>query len=35
VEVLPDGTIRVVIAVNHKDEAKPQAEKPKLPDFKL
>jgi hypothetical protein len=35
VEVLPDGTIRIVIAETHKDEAKPEAEKPKHRDFKL
>jgi hypothetical protein len=34
VEILPDGTIRVVIA-NHKDGAKPEAETPKVRDFKL
>jgi hypothetical protein len=32
VEIRPDGTIVVVI---HKDEAKPEAEKPKVRDFKL
>jgi hypothetical protein len=33
VEILPDGTIRVIIA--QEDEAKPEAEKPKARDFKL
>ncbi|MGV7215040.1 hypothetical protein [Bradyrhizobium sp. UFLA05-112] len=34
VEVSPDGTIRVIISMA-KDEAKPEAEKPKVRDFKL
>ncbi|MGV7219239.1 hypothetical protein [Bradyrhizobium sp. UFLA05-112] len=33
VEVLPNGTIRVVLA--GEDEAKPEADKPKIRDFKL
>ena len=33
VEIRPDGTIVVVIA--HKEEAKPEVEKPKVRDFKL
>jgi hypothetical protein len=32
VEIRPDGTIAVII---HKDEAKPEADKPKIRDFKL
>ncbi|MCK1269339.1 MULTISPECIES: hypothetical protein [unclassified Bradyrhizobium] len=32
VEIRPDGTIAVII---HKDEVKPEAEKPKIRDFKL
>jgi hypothetical protein len=35
VEILPDGTIRVIITQQHKDEAQPEAEKPKVRDFKL
>jgi hypothetical protein len=35
VEIKPDGTIRVIISDTHKDEAKPEAEKPKIRDFKL
>ena len=36
VELLPNGTIRVIIAgVQYKDEAKPEAEKLKVRDFKL
>jgi hypothetical protein len=40
VEILPDGTIRVVIGVNDKGENKPEAETPeaetpKVRDFKL
>ena len=35
VEIKPDGTIRVIISDTHKDEAKPEAEKPKVRDFKL
>jgi hypothetical protein len=35
VEIKPDGTIRVVICDTHKDEAKPEAEKSKVRDFKL
>ena len=35
VEIKPDGTIRVIISGTHKDEAKPEAEKPKVRDFKL
>jgi hypothetical protein len=35
VEILPDGTIRVIIAgVPHKDEAKPEAKRD-FRDFKL
>jgi hypothetical protein len=35
VEILPDGTIRVIIAgVQHKDEAKPEAKR-NFRDFKL
>ena len=34
VEVLPDGTIRIVIAETHCD-AKPKPEEPKHRDFKL
>jgi hypothetical protein len=33
IELLPNGTIRVIIA--QEDEAKPEAEKPKVRDFKL
>ena len=33
VEVLPNGTIRVIFA--QENEATPEAEKPKLRDFKL
>jgi hypothetical protein len=33
VEILPDGTIR--ISINDKDETKPEAETPKVRDFKL
>ena len=35
VEIRPDGTIRVIISGAHKDEAKPEAAKPKFRDFKL
>jgi len=35
VEILPDGTIRVVINNNRRDETKPEAETPKVRDFKL
>jgi class 3 adenylate cyclase len=36
VEIKPDGTIRVIISgVAHKNEAKPETEKPKVRDFKL
>ena len=35
VEVLPDGTIRIVIAETHCGDAKPEAEEPKHRDFKL
>ena len=35
VEILLDGTIRVVINANQKDETKPEAETPKVRDFKL
>ena len=36
VEILPDGTIRVVIdGAQHEAEAKPEPEKPKVRDFKL
>jgi len=35
VELRPDGTIVVVISGKDKDEAKPEAEKPKVRDFKL
>jgi len=36
VEVLPDGTIRIVIAESHgNSEAKPDADEPKHRDFKL
>ena len=35
VEILPDGTIRVVINANQKDETKPESETPKVRDFKL
>jgi hypothetical protein len=35
VEILPDGTIRVIIMREHKDEAEPEAEKPRVRDFKL
>jgi hypothetical protein len=34
VEIKPDGTIRVIISA-HKVEAKLEAEKPKIRDFKL
>ncbi len=34
VEIAPDGTIRVIITV-HRNEAKPEAEKPKTREFKL
>jgi len=33
VEVLPNGTIRVILA--QEDEAKPEADAPKVRDFKL
>jgi hypothetical protein len=33
VEILPDGTIRVIISC--KDETKPEVETPKVRDFKL
>jgi hypothetical protein len=33
VEILPDGTIRVIIS--GKDETKPEAAPPKVRDFKL
>jgi hypothetical protein len=35
VEILPDGTIRVVISINDNGETKPEAETPKVRDFKL
>jgi hypothetical protein len=35
VEILPDGTIRVIISNNGKDETKPEAAPPKVRDFKL
>ena len=35
VEIRPDGTIVVVITGSHKEEAKPEAEKPKIRDYKL
>ena len=35
VEIRPDGTIVVVIIGSHKEEAKPEAEKPKIRDYKL
>jgi len=35
VEIRPDGTIAVIITGAHKDEAKPDADKPKVRDFKL
>ena len=35
VEILPDGTIRVVICIKDKGETKPEAETPKVRDFKL
>ena len=34
VEILPDGTIRISIN-NDKDKTKPEAETPKVRDFKL
>jgi hypothetical protein len=35
VEILPDGTIRVVIADHHKDKTQTKAETAKIRDFKL
>jgi hypothetical protein len=35
VEILPNGVIRVIISDTHKDDAEPEAEKPKVRDFKL
>jgi hypothetical protein len=35
VEILPDGTIRVVINSNQRAETKPESEMPKVRDFKL
>ena len=35
VEILPDGTIRVVISIKDKCETKSEAETPKVRDFKL
>ena len=35
VEILPDGTIRVIITGVQHNEAKPEAEKLKVRDFKL
>jgi hypothetical protein len=35
VEILPDGTIRVVININQRDETNSEAETPKVRDFKL
>jgi hypothetical protein len=35
VEIRPDGTIVVVITGSHKEEAKLEAEKPKIRDYKL
>jgi len=35
VEIKPDGNIRVVICSAAKNEAKPEAEKPKVRDFKM